>query len=197
MPARRYCQDSGPRRPAPEPEATLYTAANALTLLRLLLLPVVIVLVLHSVTGASGAAAAVFLVAALTDFLDGQVARRTGTVTEAGKLFDPFVDRVFISGTIIALVIAGRLPLAGVALVVARDIILILGYKSLRSRGVVVRVSLLGKSYTALIMLAIVLSLANIGPWQWLFWAGVAGSLLSGVAYIVKGVSRLRRQDAV
>ena len=155
-------------------------------------MPVVVVLVLHSATGASAAAAIVFLAAALTDFLDGQVARRTGTVTEAGKIFDPFVDRVFISGTIVALVVAGRLPLAGVALVVARDVFLILGYKLLRTRGVIIRVSLLGKSYTALFMLAIVLSLAGLGPWLWLFWAGVAGSLLSGVAYILKGVSRLR-----
>jgi len=186
----------GPSRPSTRIEVSLFTAANALTLLRLLALPLIMIMVLRSPDGASNVAAAVFLAAALTDFLDGQLARRTGTVSEVGKLFDPLTDRIFISGTIIALVLAGRLPLAGVAIVVARDVFLILGYKLLRNRGVILRVSLLGKSYTALFMLAIVLSLADLGPWRLLFWTGVAGSLASGAVYVVQGISTLRNRSA-
>ncbi len=142
-------------------------------------------------------ATVVFLLAALTDFLDGQLARRTGAVTELGKKLDPLADRIFISGTIIALTIAGVLPWQGVVLVVGRDIFMILGYKLLTGRGFELRVSFIGKFYTAVLMIGVIMtmpgievagiSIGHIG--LWLFWAGVAGSLISGVVYTVRGIT--------
>jgi CDP-diacylglycerol--glycerol-3-phosphate 3-phosphatidyltransferase len=151
-------------------------------------------LLIRSGDDTSTAATVLFLGAALTDFLDGRLARGTGTVTELGRMLDPLADRIFISSTILALAITGMLPAIGVALVVARDIFMIVGYKMLMTRGVKVRVSLLGKSYTALIMLAILLAMAgiklgNVEIGWWLFWVGVAGSLLSGAFYLSKGLA--------
>ncbi len=167
--------------------------ANLVTLLRIIATPAVIILVLRSPDGSSTAATIIFAAAAFTDFLDGRLARATGTVSEFGRTLDPLADRIFISGTIAALTIAGRLPLIGVALVLGRDIFMILGYKVLGSRGFKLRVSFLGKIYTAVFMLAIVLAMLDIGPWQILFWFGVAGSLLTGLIYTLKGLSQMTR----
>ncbi|MBE0429310.1 MAG: CDP-alcohol phosphatidyltransferase family protein [Thermoleophilia bacterium] len=161
-------------------------------------MPVVIALVLHSEDGTGAAATAIFVGAALTDLLDGQIARRTGTVSSFGSTLDPLADRLLISGTIIALAIAGILPAIGVFLVAGRDILMIIGYKALKRRGIVIRVSPWGKAYTALFMVAIVAAMSGYQPggfrlgW-WLFWAGVAGSILIGFAYAVSGLGRLSR----
>lgn len=180
-------------------EAALATLANLLTLLRIIAVPVVVVLILRSDDGSSPVALALFIAAACTDFLDGLIARSTGSISELGKKIDPFADRLLISGTIIALAIAGVLPAIGVFLVAARDLFIIIGYKVLQRRGVTLRVSLLGKAYTALFMVAIVVAMAGFEPagirigW-WLFWAGVAGSLITGSIYTARGLSRVRRR---
>ncbi len=159
----------------------------------------VFILVCLSGDGSSFAATVIFLLASLTDFLDGQLARRTGSVSETGKILDPLADRILIGAAVIALTIKGLLPVAGVALVVSRDIVLLFGYKLLERRGVVVRVSRLGKSYTAILLAAIVAVMAGFAPGGydiglWLFWVGVTGSLLSGALYVMEGVSRLRAE---
>jgi CDP-diacylglycerol--glycerol-3-phosphate 3-phosphatidyltransferase len=138
-------------------------------------------------------ATGLFAAAALTDFLDGRLARATGTVSEFGRVLDPLADRIFISGTILALTFAGRLPILGVALIVARDIFMVLEYKALESRGVNLRVSFLGKVYTAVLMVAVVMCMAEVGPWDILFWLGVAGSLLTGFYYTLKGLAQMTR----
>ncbi len=177
------------------------TAANFFTILRILAMPAIFLLVLKS-GGASNAAFAVFLAAALTDLIDGNLARLTGSVSELGKSLDPVADQILIGGTVIALTITGRLPLPGIVIIAARDIFLIAGYKLFKRRGVVIRVSKLGKSYTVVLLLAVIASLASIGAqhwyaaifgiWPWLFWAGVAGSLLTGIAYIAKAFHELK-----
>ena len=139
----------------------------------------------------------IFLLAAITDFFDGLLARRMDKVTKIGKKADPLADRLLISGTIIALAIQGSLPVVGVILVAARDLFIIVGYKLLEERGVELGVSAAGKTYTALIMVAILLSMTGVEingvrPGWWLFWAGVAGSIVSGAIYVVTGLQHLR-----
>jgi len=179
-------------------EASLSYFVNALTLLRILAVPVIVILVLWPEPGPSVAATAVFLAAALTDFLDGQLARRTDAVTEFGKILDPLADRIFISGTIATLMIAGILPWQGVILVIVRDIFMIVGYKVVEGRGAKLRVSFLGKAYTTVMMVAIVLAMTGIEVrgvqvGVWLFWVGVAGSLITALVYSINVISQLRR----
>lgn len=174
-------------------EASLRVAANALTLSRILAVPAIVYLVLQSEDGSSTAATIIVTLAALTDFLDGRLARATGTVSEFGRVFDPLADRIFISCTIAALTLIqiNPLPMIGVALVIGRDIFMILGYKILGVRGVKLRVTFLGKIYTAIFMAAILFRLAGWWPWEFLFWLGVAGSILTGAIYTLKGLNRL------
>ncbi|MHB1390370.1 MAG: CDP-alcohol phosphatidyltransferase family protein [Thermoleophilia bacterium] len=183
-----------------ETEVSLFTLANGFTVLRIIALPFIVVLVLRSADGSSGAATVIFMIAAWTDFFDGFIARRTGTVTDIGRMLDPLADRLFISGTIIALAIAGVLPWQGVIIVTARDILMLFGYKLLLARGGAPQVSLLGKSYTALFMLAIAVCMVGFEPgglrvgW-WLFWAGVTGSIVTGIAYALQGLKLVRQAE--
>ncbi len=175
-------------------EGNLSHAANFITSLRILAAPAVAILLLGSPEGSSILATLIFVGAVLTDFLDGRLARGTGTVSELGKSLDPVADRILVGSAIVALSINGALPVAGVVLVLARDIFMLLGYKLLVNRGVKLRVSLLGKAYTALIMVAVTLAMAGVQAdgitvGRWLFWAGVAGSLISAVAYLARGFS--------
>lgn len=181
----------------PIPGGTLATAANALSLLRILALPLIVILVIRSGGEPSIAATVIFIAAALTDLLDGNLARRTGTVTELGRVLDPLADRILIGGTIIALAVSGILPVVGVALVLIRDILLLLGYKALQSRGIILRVSLPGKAYTALFLVAIVSVMAGIDAGSVniglvLFWISVIGSLLTGISYTFRGIQMLK-----
>src|SRR5436305_4348326 len=120
---------------------------NALTIARLAMIPVFIALILSSEGGHSWAAAIVFGVAAVTDQIDGWVARRWHVESEFGKVADPLADRLMIDAAIILLFVADRLPWAAL-LILARDIALIGGYKLVVPRGYDFSVSFLGKLAT-------------------------------------------------
>lgn len=160
--------------------------------------PVIVFLILDSTDGSSWTAVIVFAAAAFTDFLDGFLARRTGTVSELGKVIDPLVDRIFISSIVVALAVKTQLPAWGVVLIVSRDVLIIFGYKLLGRRGIRLRISLLGKAYTAILMVAVLVAMTGFTAGEgeikvgfWLFLAGVAGSLTSGALYAYKAVSLL------
>src|SRR6186997_3296445 len=107
--------------------APLTQIPNALTILRLALIPVFVVLVLTSEGGHSWAAGIVFAVAGITDQVDGWLARRWHVESEFGKLADPLADRLMISSAVILLWIAGRLPWPALVIVAARDLLLVAG----------------------------------------------------------------------
>jgi CDP-diacylglycerol--glycerol-3-phosphate 3-phosphatidyltransferase len=162
--------------------------------------PVIFYLVVTSSSGPSRLATLIFAAAALTDFLDGQLARRTSASSDLGRKLDPVADRVLIGGSVVALAWTGLLPAIGAIIVVGRDFFMILGYKFFQGRGVTLHVSLLGKSYTALLMTALVVAMWGFQPggirlgW-WMFWLGVAGSLLTAAGYIYGGFVRLKAAD--
>ena len=100
------------------------TVPNVITFVRLLFAPIALALLL---VGYDRAATIVFAVSACTDFLDGQIARRTNSVTRLGQLLDPVVDRVLMICAAIGLLGIGRLPVWVVALVLIRDIVMLVG----------------------------------------------------------------------
>src|SRR5205085_4359198 len=107
---------------------------NALTIARLVLIPIFVVLIVTSDGAHSWPAAIVFGVAAITDQIDGFLARRWHVESEFGKVADPLADRLMIDAAVILLWWAGRLP--WVALVIpARDVVLVAGYKLVVERG--------------------------------------------------------------
>ena len=120
-----------PQGAADEVSHKVFTLANAISLIRLLMVPLYLVLLLQ---GLNLAATLVFATAAATDFLDGQIARRTHTVTRLGQLLDPAIDRILMITGVLGVFLVGRIPLWVIVVVVVRDLYLLIGGGILLSR---------------------------------------------------------------
>jgi CDP-diacylglycerol---glycerol-3-phosphate 3-phosphatidyltransferase len=162
---------------------------NVLTLLRILAVPVIVVALLDETPNGDVIAAAVFSVAAITDGLDGYIARRRSQVTTFGKLMDPLADKLLVVAALIALVSLDRLA-AWVAMVIIARELAVTGLRSLAAeRGVVISASWLGKVKTALQVGAIVALIIWDPTPLWvdlLVYAAVAATVISGVDYFVR-----------
>jgi cardiolipin synthase (CMP-forming) len=186
--------DWGARRDRPAVERDdVLTVPNAITLVRLLGLPVFAWLVLGR--AAYGQAFAVLVAVGATDWVDGYVARRFDQVSRLGKLLDPLVDRLLLATAGIVLLVAGLLPWWIVLLVVGRDLLVLAGV-ALVFRGVpTVPVSKTGKFATACLLIGIPGFLLAAIDWRGATVALVlayAYSLVGVVAYWVAGVGYAR-----
>lgn len=114
-----------------DPIDAIFTVANVISFIRLCMVPAFLVLLLN---GQDVEATVVFAIAASTDFLDGQIARRTHTVSKLGRILDPAVDRLLMICGVLGVFLVGRVPLWIIVLVVARDVGMILGYTYLLKR---------------------------------------------------------------
>ena len=145
-------QDSVSLRPSPEDHShDIYTVANIVTVLRLILVPIFFAVMINGQNDVL--AFALFTIAASTDWLDGQIARRTGTVTAIGKAIDPLVDRLLIAAGVLGLYVEHRLALWIVIVLLARDIYL--GYGAWRLEQTYhhrLAVTYAGKVTTALLL---------------------------------------------
>src|ERR687884_1170203 len=126
-------------------EGRIFTVPNALSLARLFMVPIVVALLLAR---ADGLAAALFVLAAVTDFLDGRLARRVGP-TRLGEILDPLADRLMLSSVAVVLAVRGLLPVWAVAILVGRDLLALLGSLVVGSK---IRVNRVGKAATAVLM---------------------------------------------
>jgi CDP-diacylglycerol--glycerol-3-phosphate 3-phosphatidyltransferase len=168
--------------------APLAQIPNALTLIRLVLIPVFVALVLASDGGHSWAAAIVFGVAGVSDQVDGWLARRWHVESGFGKIADPLADRLMIDAAVILLWHADRLPWVALA-IPARDMALLAGYRLVVERGYDFSVNLAGKVATWFLYasLAFVLVTRKGTDWPlWIFWAGFALAALALVGYLLK-----------
>jgi CDP-diacylglycerol--glycerol-3-phosphate 3-phosphatidyltransferase len=168
---------------------------NVLTLLRLVLIPVFVVLMLAADEGSSWPAGIVFGVAGITDQVDGFLARRWHVESAFGKIFDPLADRLMIDAAVILLVVADRLPWIALAVVIARDLALIGGYKIFMPRGYDFEVTFVGKAATWMLYASVAFVIVtNKGTdWPlWLFWAGIALALVAFVQYAARAVRTVR-----
>jgi CDP-diacylglycerol--glycerol-3-phosphate 3-phosphatidyltransferase len=159
---------------------------NTLTVLRILLVPVVIVALLDETPNGDAIAAGVFALAALTDGLDGYIARSRGAVTTFGKLMDPIADKLLVTAALVALVSLNRLE-AWVAMVIIAREFAVTGLRGLAAeQGVVIQASWLGKVKTAL-QIAAIIALIVFDPAplsvDLLVYAAVAATVISGVDY--------------
>ncbi len=171
-------------RVVPAPLAQL---PNALTVLRLLAVPVFVVLLLGTDGQGSYGLAALFAAAAFTDQIDGFLARRWHVESEFGKFADPLADRLMIDAAVLILCVDGRLPWLALAIVLGRDAILIGGYRVVKDRGYELSVSTLGKASTWVLYAAVTGVIASDKGTDWpivLFWVGVGLAVLAAVAYV-------------
>jgi CDP-diacylglycerol--glycerol-3-phosphate 3-phosphatidyltransferase len=175
-------------RVVPAPLAQL---PNALTILRLFAIPVFVVLLLRTDGEGSYALAGLFAAAALTDQVDGYLARRWHVESEFGKFADPLADRLMIDAAVLLLCLDGRLPWVALGIVLARDAVLIGGYGLVRDRGYEFSVSALGKAATWVLYAAITGVIASDDGTAWplaLFWSGVGLAVLAAVFYVLGAV---------
>jgi CDP-diacylglycerol--glycerol-3-phosphate 3-phosphatidyltransferase len=130
---------------------------NVLTLTRILLIPVFVVLFVTPTPARSLAAAIVFLIAALTDLLDGYLARRCGQVTKLGRLLDPIADKLLVLSALIVLVQVDRVSALIAILIIAREVA-VTGIRAIAAtEGIIISAETTGKYKMALQVIAIVL----------------------------------------
>ncbi len=196
----------------------ILTGPNIVTFIRLLLIP----LFLWLLFGAKQELAAliVYAIASCTDWVDGQLARRTGQVSKLGKLFDPLVDRFLLAAGVIAIVLLGRLPVWVLVYIIARDLLLLVEGRFMLARvGEVPPVVYLGKFATAFLMCGFCLLLlgfpqvpglgiAGAPAWLpgfgtdpallgiWFVYAGLVCSIAVFFVYQVNGWRLLRKRRA-
>jgi CDP-diacylglycerol--glycerol-3-phosphate 3-phosphatidyltransferase len=199
---------------APAP-ARLSSPANLLGLVRIGLTPVVIVLLVLPFPGAGLIAFVVFCVAAVTDFLDGRVARARGEVSPFGVFMDLTADKVLVAGVLIAMVQVSLVPAWMVAIILIREFV-VQGVRQLAATGsVVISARALGKSKTlttlaAMAILLLAFDAAQGGPVSglgigdalqaigfWLMVVATALTLVSGYDYVAGAWDMLvgRRRD--
>jgi CDP-diacylglycerol--glycerol-3-phosphate 3-phosphatidyltransferase len=162
---------------------------NALTILRLVAIPIFVVALIMADDGKSWPAALIFAAAGITDQLDGWLARRWHVESNFGKIADPLADRLIIDAAVIILFFEDRLPWAALLLIVGRDALLMAGYKLLVPRGYDFEVNFLGKAATWLLYASLAFTMVTEPgtDWPlWLFWAGVALAVLAGTQYLMK-----------
>lgn len=172
---------------------------NFLTLLRILAVPVVVVALLDGTPHGDTLAAIVFALAALTDGLDGYIARSRDSVTNFGKLMDPLADKLLITAALISLVSLNRLP-AWVAMVIIAREFAVTGLRSIAvDRGVVIAASWMGKVKTVLQIAAVfALIIFNPAPlWaEILVYVALAATVVSGFDYFFGLRKRIEEQRA-
>lgn len=179
---------------------------NKLTVARILMVPLAVILYLcvpagwgmiDEATGLDGRSILmliVFVIASLTDMLDGQIARKYNLITSFGKFLDPIADKMLVNTVLILLVYSHTANVVAVLLMIARDLIVDGLRLSAASQGKVVSAGFPGKLKTVLQMIAIVLLLLCNWPFSYLhlpmdqimLWAATAASLYSGWIYFVK-----------
>jgi CDP-diacylglycerol--glycerol-3-phosphate 3-phosphatidyltransferase len=165
--------------------APLAYLPNALTVGRFVLIPLFVVLMVEADGGHSFPAAIVFGVAGVTDQIDGWLARRWRVQSEFGKYADPLADRLMIDAAVILLFLDDRLPWAGLAIVLARDVLLVAGSRAVPNYQF--SVNFLGKVATWVLYAAVaaVITTHDHDRWPlWLFWSGVGLALAAGAVYV-------------
>ena len=168
---------------------------NALTLLRFAAIPLFVWLLLDERAGPSWPAGIVFGLAAITDQLDGYLARRWKVESAFGKVADPLADRLMIDTAVVLLVLLDRLPWAAL-IILARDLLLVGGYKLVVPRGYEFEVSRLGKAATWGLYFSLVLVLVTEKGTDWpivLFWINLALAVLAAAQYVAKARREVRR----
>lgn len=170
---------------------------NALTLSRILIVPLLVAVLLTQIEGREFIGLGLFLVASLTDFLDGFLARRRKEVTALGKLLDPAADKILTSAAFISLVGLGLAPAWMVVVVIAREF----AVSSLRSlaaaQSVVLAASFAGKvkTVTQIVAISLLIISDQLGEFDLLaplsLWVALLATLYSGVEYFVRNGRRV------
>lgn len=185
---------------------------NKLTMFRIFLIPLFVLLLLGESSGwgwfrqlfggileyMDFIALAIFIIASLTDLLDGKIARKYNLVTNFGKFMDPLADKLLVSAAMIVLVELGRIPAWVVIVIISREFI-ISGFRLVAAdNGVVIAASYWGKFKTVFQMVMVCLMIADIGALRLVtdavMWIATVLTLVSLADYLMKNKGVMREQ---
>lgn len=172
-----------------------HSIPNALTVARFVAIPVFVWLYLEAGDGPAWGAGVFFAAAALTDQLDGYLARRWHVESRFGTVADPLADRLMIGAAAILMLATGRIPILAALIILGRDVVLVLGYRLLSPGGYELEVTFLGKTATWILYAALGFVLVTAEGTTWalvLLWIGIALSLAAGVQYALRAWRRLQ-----
>lgn len=165
---------------------------NKLTVLRMIMIVPFVVFMLTDIAGdmSKWIALALFVIASLTDLLDGHIARKYNLVTNFGKFMDPLADKLLVCAAMICLVETGKIPSWVVIIIISREFI-ISGFRLIASdNGVVIAASYWGKFKTVFQMVMIVLMIADIAAiqavTQIVMWVALVLTVVSLIDYLKK-----------
>ncbi len=168
---------------------------NALTIARFAAIPVFAWLYLEAGEGPAWGAGVFFAAAALTDQVDGYLARRWHVESRFGTVADPLADRLMIGTAVVLMLATGRIPLLAAVVILGRDLLLVLGYRLLAPAGYELDVTLLGKTATWIVYAALGLVLVTEEGTTWplvILWIGIALALGAAVQYALRARRLLR-----
>lgn len=175
--------------------------ANKITIFRVLLVPLFLIVLYSNLDNSQIIAGIIFIIASLTDTLDGYLARSRNLVTDFGKFVDPLADKILVAAALISLVDLGKIPGWIVVIIIAREFT-ITGFRTIAvSNGVTIAASPLGKFKTITQLLAIILILFNNFPFdsvpmdKIMLYLALIFTVLSGIDYIFKNKNVLNMKD--
>lgn len=189
-------EDTAPQ-PKERDERLKINLPNALTLLRIFLVPFLLVVLLTKFEGRETVGLLIFLTATATDFFDGWLARRRGEITTLGTLLDPIADKLLISGAFVSLVELGLAPAWMVVVILGRDFA-VSGLRAIASgQGIVIAASSLGKAkmlsqvIAASLLILAIRHVVFVLPGKIMLWVAVAVAVASGAHYFVQFLQRI------
>lgn len=177
--------------------------ANKITLFRVFLVPLFLIVLYSNIENNTIIAGIIFVIASLTDMLDGYIARSQNLVTSFGKFVDPLADKVLASAALIALVDMGEISGWIVVIIIAREFT-VTGFRVLAaSQGVTIAASPWGKIKTITQLVAIILFLFNNFPFSLMeikanvimIYIALIFTIVSGIDYIVKNKNIIDIKD--
>lgn len=175
---------------------------NKLTIARVIMIPFFVAFLMYDITGSADKwiALGIFVVASLTDTLDGYLARKHNLVTNFGKFMDPLADKLLVCSAMICMIELGRLPAWIVIIIIAREFI-ISGFRLIAAEnGVVIAANYWGKFKTVSQMIMIILLILHFGGIfavleQIFIWLSLALTVISLITYIWQNRSVLSMQE--
>lgn len=193
------------------------TLPNVISFVRLLMVPVFFVLLLN---GYRFESLAFFILASITDFVDGQVARRTNSVSKLGKLLDPAIDTILMFTGVLGVVLIGQLPLWIALLVFAREAFLLIGaFVLLSMKQITIAVIYPGKIATTLLFIGFAgmilgqplieglnvtsatwlpgFNQSMVPMWIWFVYSGLLLQVAVTIFYCIKAIEKLRNGNDV
>ncbi|MCG8542510.1 MAG: CDP-diacylglycerol--glycerol-3-phosphate 3-phosphatidyltransferase [Clostridia bacterium] len=168
--------------------------ANKITIARILLVPIFMIFLLAQIPHGATIASIIFIVAALTDSLDGYIARSRNQVTKLGKFMDPLADKLLVTAALVSLVQMEKIEAWVVVIIISRELIVSVFRAVAASEGVVITASPWGKAKTISQIVAIITLLFNNYPFSIYnipfdtisIWVAVILTVISGYDYIYK-----------